>query len=256
MITGVAAMSALLPTQAHAADSAQTFLEVKTWRLHNSHENQIKRVSIYLEAGLFPALTRAGAKPIGAFTNLIGPDGPYLVSIVQYSSLAAMQEVLAKLAEDTAHEKASQQLSDGAGLPFVRVESCLLKSLRGLPAAVLPEHPSSHSSRVFEVRTYESQTMATLERKKAMFNGGEIAIFQRLGMRPVFMGETIVGPRMPNVIYMLSFDNWDAREKLWQEFVTDPDWVRLFSPPEMKDESIVGNISNILLAPLPFSPAR
>ncbi|MEO6803172.1 MAG: NIPSNAP family protein [Granulicella sp.] len=256
MITGVAAMSALLKSEARASELGQTFLELKTWRLHNSGEDQAKRVSAYLEGGLFPALTRAGAKPVGAFANLIGQDGPYLVSIAQYSSLASMQEVLAKLAQDKAHEKTSRQLSDGAGVPFVRIESSLLKTLSSFPEAVLPDDAGKRPSRIFEMRTYESQSMATLQRKAHMFNNGEIGIFQRLGMRPVFFGETIIGPRQPCITYMLSFDKLDAREKLWQQFGSDPEWKRISAPPEMHDAEIVANIGNVILRPLPFSPVR
>ena len=42
------------------------FLELKTWRLHTSDENQGRRVADYLEHGLFPALQRAGARPVAA----------------------------------------------------------------------------------------------------------------------------------------------------------------------------------------------
>ena len=62
LITGAAAMTTLLTTQTQAAaDSPRTFLELATFRLHNSEEAQLKRVSDYLETGRFPALTRAGA---------------------------------------------------------------------------------------------------------------------------------------------------------------------------------------------------
>lgn len=256
MITGVAAMSALLKSEARAAQPGQTFLELKTWRLHNSAEDQSRRVSAYLEGGLFPALTRAGAKPVGAFANLIGQDGPYLVSVAQYSSLASMQDVLTKLGQDEAHEKASRQLSAGAGVPFVRIESSLLKSFGGFPEAVFPEDTGTRPPRIFELRTYESQSLITLQRKVGMFNNGEIGIFQRLGMRPVFFGEAIIGPRQPCLTYMLSFDKLDAREKLWQQFGSDAEWKRISAPPEMHDAEIVANISNVILRPLPFSPVR
>jgi hypothetical protein len=201
-------------------------------------------------------LTRAGAKPVGAFLNLIGPDGPYLVTVVEYRSLAAFQEVLTKLAGDAAHEKASQQLSAGPGVPFVRIESTLLKSMSGLAEAVIPQDASTRPARVFELRTYESQSLTTLARKVAMFNEGEIGIFERLGMRPVFFGEAIVGPRQPCLMYMLSFDKLDAREKLWEQFIADAEWKRISAPEELKDDEIVANISNVMLKPLPFSPVR
>src|SRR5450756_1997377 len=217
MITGAAALSTLLTTSAQAAaePAPRTFLELKTWRLHNSEESQASRVSTYLESGLFPALLRAGAKPVAAFSNLIGPDGPYIVTLTQYPSLAAFQDTLSKLTADEAHEKASQKLSAGSGMPFVTVESTLLHSLAILPEAAVPTDPNTRPSRIFELRTYQSQSPAAVQRKAAMFNGGEIAIFQRLGMKPVFIGQAIAGPRLPNITYMLSFDNLDGREKLW-----------------------------------------
>src|SRR5215475_2803028 len=118
LITGTAAMSALFATSAQAADSPRTFLELTTFRLHNSDEAQLKRVSDYLETGRFPALTRAASRPIAALANLIGPDGPAILAITQYASLAAMQQALAALDADTAHQKALETLSSGAGLPF------------------------------------------------------------------------------------------------------------------------------------------
>jgi hypothetical protein len=79
-------------------------------------------------------------------------------------------------------------------------------------------------------------------------------IFQRLGFRPVFFGETIVGSRQPNLTYMLSYDDLAMRNRLWKAFVSDPEWKKLSSRPELKDAEIVANISNAILAPLKFSP--
>jgi hypothetical protein len=247
-------MSAVLSTSAGAADSPRTFLELTTFRLHNSDEVQLKRVSDYLETGRFPALTRAASKPIAALANLIGPDGPAILAITQYSALAAMQDALAKLDSDLAHQKALETLSAGPGLPFVTIESGLFQSLGVIPAPVLPSDASTHPPRIFELRTYQNQSRIAQQKKAAMFNNGEIAIFQRLGMAPVFIGESVVGPRQPNITYMLSFDSLAEREKHWQAFSADPEWKKISSPPELKDAQIVANISNTLWRPLPFSP--
>jgi hypothetical protein len=240
--------------EGNAASSSNTYLELKTWRFHNGPENQPERVAEYLKNGLAPGLTRSGAKLAGAFANIIGPDGPYYVTLTQYASLATMQDALAKLAGDEAHQRALQTLSSGPGLPFLRVESSLLRSFDVMtePAAA-PADSAKHASRVFELRTYESQTFVTLARKVAMFNGGEAGIFERLGMRPVFFGETIVGPRQPNLSYMLSFDSLAERDRLWSAFGSDPEWKKLRSQPGLADAEIVANISNVILRPLPFS---
>jgi hypothetical protein len=136
------------------------------------------------------------------------------------------------------------------------MESSLFHSLSVLPQVVLPNDAASRPARIFELRTYQSQSMAAREKKAGMFNNGEIGVFQRLGMRPVFIGESVIGGRQPNITYMLSFDNLDGREKGWNAFGADPEWKKISAPAELKDAKIVANISNIILRPLAFSPMR
>jgi hypothetical protein len=253
LIAGLALSALASQAQTKASN---TFLELKIWRLHNSAENQSARLADYLEGGLSPALTRSGAALIGAFSNVIGQDGPYYVSLAQYPSLGVFQESVEHLSSDAAHLAELRKLSAGAAFPFVRVESSLLRSFDAFPAAALPDKDEKRAPRIFEMRTYESQSYYTLTRKVGMFNNGESQIFQRLKMRPVFFGETIVGPRQPNLTYMLSYDDLASRDKLWHDFGSDPEWKALVAHPELKDPEIVANISNVILSPLKFSPIR
>ena len=104
-----------------------------------------------------------------------------------------------------------------------------------------------------ELRTYESHSLAAGKKKIEMFNKGEIAIFRKTGLTPVFFGETLIGQRQPNLTYMLAYDDMAARDKVWSAFVADPDWKTLSSMPEYSDAAIVTGISNILLRPTPYS---
>jgi hypothetical protein len=251
--SSMANLSSFAQTPGGAANS---FLEIQTYRLHNSFEDQASRLSDFLRASRQPALARGGGKLIGAFKNEIGPDGPYFLTITQYASLAVFQEAIAKLVADETYQKELAALSSENGFPYVRIDSTLLRSFDGMPEAALADPNDKRPPRIFELRTYESHTQATLAKKIAMFNGGEIAIFQHVGMRPIFFGETLIGPRQPSLTYMLSFDDLGAREKLWHAFVTDPDWKKLSSRPGLSDAQIVSNISNVILGPLSFSMIR
>jgi hypothetical protein len=255
LLTALSA-SALLSASGGAAGAPNTFLEVKLWRFHNSSENQPARVADYLEAGLAPALQRAGANLAGVFSTVIAPDGPYYVSVSEFASLAMFQDALVQLAADAAYQGELRKLSAGSGMPFVRVESSLLRSFDGMPKVAKAEASEKRPPRIFELRTYESHSYVTLARKVGMFNAGEMQIFERLGMRPVFFGETIVGPGQPNLMYMLSYDDLAARDKLWHDFATDAEWRKLSARPELKDAEIVANISNVILRPLTFSAVR
>jgi hypothetical protein len=253
-----AAVSALSGMGATAADNSGTnvFLELKKYQLHNSPENQATRLTAFLGESYAAAMGRAGGKLIGAFTNLIGMEAPYLLAVTQYDSLGVMQNALTKLAADAEYQHALEGLETDSGYPFQRQESSLLKTFDGMPRPLLSAPGDEHLPRYFELRRYESQTDVTLARKVKMFNGGEIGIFQRLGMRPVFFGETLVGERMPNLYYMLSFDSWEARDELWKKFGSDQEWKKLSAPADVHDARIVSNISNAILRPLKFSLIR
>ena len=255
LLAGLAA-SALYAEREDAATPSVAYLEVKTWRLHNSPENQLTRVADYLQHGVAPALTRSGGRLVGAFANVIGQDGPYYFTVALYESFAAIGEALNKLRSDKEFQDHGTQLASGSGHPFVRVESSILRCFDNKPRLTIPEKAEQRPLRIFELRTYESQSFAALTRKVGMFNNGEMQIFERLGMRPIFFGETVVGPKQPNIMYLLSYDSLAARDELWHAFGSDPEWRKLSGQPELKDEQIVANISNVILRPLPFSEIR
>ncbi|RPJ63014.1 MAG: NIPSNAP family protein, partial [Acidobacteria bacterium] len=99
---------------------------------------------------------------------------------------------------------------------------------------------------------YESHHGMMAKKKVEMFNeGGEIAIFRKTGLQPVFFGETLVGPRMPNLTYMVVFPDWAAREKAWDTFRNDPDWKKLSADPKYADT--VSNITDLILRPTAYS---
>jgi len=75
-------------------------------------------------------------------------------------------------------------------------------------------------------------------------------------MLPVFFGTTFVGRDMPNLTYMLAYDDLAARDKTWSAFGKDPGWQKLRATPGLSDPEIVSNISNAIVRPLAFSPIR
>ena len=251
MLTGLGA-SMLLNAQTGSPNSA-SYLEVRFWRMHNTAENQPKRVAEYLEHGLAPALERAGAKLAGAFGIAIGPGSPQYLTLSQYPSLAAFEQTAEKFKGDSEHARALEARDQGTGVPFVRVESSLLRSFDVMPQ---PAIERAEKPRVFEWRCYESQSFRTLARKVKMFNDAEAEIFKRLGFRPVFFGETIAGPNQPNLMYMLSYDDLGARERLWGAFGSDPAWKKLSHESGLSDPEIVENINNLIFSALPFSNIR
>src|SRR5205823_13591588 len=134
---------------------------------------------------------------------------------------------------------------------YVRVESSLMVAFAGMPELEAPAAAKGNQPRIFELRTYESHSKKANKKKIEMFNNGEIAIFRRTGLAPVFFGETLIGAKLPNLTYMLTFDNMAAHDKNWGAFASDPEWKKLSSTPGYTDPEIVTNISNVFLRPPP-----
>jgi hypothetical protein len=251
LLTVPGAAAASMP----AADKPRSILELRYFQLRNSADGQMQRTGDFIRDSYMPALERAGGKVQGVFTNLIAPDGPFLYMLSSYPGLGAMETAMDKIRADAKYQKERAALDAKGGLSYQRMETNLFRAFATMPEVEVS--PAGKTARIFELRTYESNSPSSLAKKIAMFEtGGETAIFRRVGLTPVFFGEAIAGRRLPNLTYMLVYDNLAAREKNWAAFVSDPEWLKLRATPGLSDAEIVSNISNVLLRPLPFSPIR
>lgn len=231
-------------------------LELRHYHLRNSADRQMQRTSEFVEKHAMAAARRGGAELAGVFSNLIAPGGPFLLLINSYASLAAMEASQAKLSEDKAFNQALEAYYAAAGLGYQRIDVSLLRCVDWMPKIEPPPLEKGKAPRVFELRVYESNNNATLRRKVGMFDNGEAAIFRRVGIRPVFFGTALAGTGLPNLTYMVCYDDLASREKAWRTFLADPEWEKLRATPGLSDAEIVSNIGSSLLRPLPFSPIR
>lgn len=233
-------------SEANAAPPAQEYYELRKYTLRTGP--QLALTQSYFEHALIPALNRMGIASVGAFRLDIGPETPTFFLLLPSSSANSLITLESSLRADGEYTQAAQPfLSASAATPaFERAESSLLAAFSGWPKMALPK---THT-RIFQLRTYESATIAAHQRKVQMFNEAEIGIFLKTGLNPVFFGDTIFGPRMPSLTYMLTFTDVAELNDHWRTFVTSPEWKQISSRPELADAEIVSNISNLYLSPL------
>jgi len=229
------------------------YYELRRYQLRNGPQG--KRLDEFLEHVAVPALNLHGIHPVGVFTGLLGDVNPAVYTLLRHTSLEAIVAVRAWLAADRDFQRAGAAFLDvPADRPaFVRTESSLLVAFDGVPELETPPGAATNAPRIFELRRYESHSEPALQRKIEMFNTREIAIFRRTGLTPVFFGETLIGPRMPNLTYLLTFDDMAARERSWATFRADPEWTQLWATPGLTDAEIVSNVTGVLLRPAPYS---
>ena len=209
----------------------------------------------YINDAFVPALAKRGMGPVGAFRLDIGPETPTYYVLIPSRSLEDLATLDFELAKDDAFMKSAEAFwSAPATAPaFVRTDSTLLSAFEGYPRITPPPHSSGGAKRVYQLRTYESPSFRDHVRKVEMFNAGEFDLFKAAGFNNVFFGDTLVGPRMPSLTYMLSFEDLAQLNSHWGAFSNNPDWKKLSNDPKYAFESIVSNITNLILSPLASS---
>jgi hypothetical protein len=248
---GAVTVSAAQPAPKNA------FFELRYYYMRNSRTNMVQRTTAFLSEGYVPAARRAGIGPVGIFSASIAPETPFLLVASGYPSLGAMQASLEKLAADSEYQKVFTKYSSAPDLAYVRMESALFRCFDSIPQIEVGAAAEGRGTRTFELRTYESDNEATLRRKIKMFEDGEIAVFRRAGMQPVFFGEALVGSHLPRLTYMLAYEGGMAgHDKAWQAFGADPEWKKLRATPGLSDPEIVSNISNSYFRPSAGSEIR
>jgi len=211
----------------------------------------------FLKEAAIPALNRAGIKPVGAF-KLLAADNPKLklkgtaadelYLLLPFGSAEPLLGLQYTLDGDQAYQKAGAGILDTPKKDpaYSRIESSLFLSFNGIPKV---EVPTTVKSRILQLRIYESHNADRALRKKEMFDdGGELALFREVGMDPVFFGQAIAGTLLPNLTYMLSFENEEAKKKAWDTFLKHPTWDKLKKDPKYKDT--VSRITNLMLRPV------
>jgi hypothetical protein len=231
-------------------------VELRSYFLRTNQTGQSARVNAFLSGALFPALKKAGAVGTTSFAGFLAPGTPSLLTAVSFSSVGAWEAAMESLNGDKEYQTALEKFHTQPGLSYERMETSLLRCFDGAPQLELSQPAAGKPARLFELRTYESNDTSTLRRKIRMFNEGEIAVFRKTGLQPVFFGETIIGPKMPNLTYMLVYDDFAARDKNWAAFLAHPEWAALKAKPGYADAEIVSNISAGFYRPQAYSQVR
>ncbi len=251
-LLGSASMFSTKAAGAKAAHAKQQLYELRKYLLLPGEKKN--RFNKFLRQAAIPAWNRLGIEPVGVFSPQFGKDKLTLYVLLPHRNFDSVMTATERMLKDKEFLAAGADvlnapLSDPA---FVRMESSLLLAFEEMPGIEIPQNVKDKKSRIFELRRYESHSLKAAKKKIEMFNkGGEIAVFRKTGLHPVFFAETIIGPLMPNLTYMLAFEDMTERDKNWDIFRNHPDWLKLKADPQYKDT--VSNITDIILRPASYS---
>ncbi len=248
--------AAMLSALAGSPAQAQAGRKTRLYRLQYMYlrqGDQGSRINRFLSWQM-PLLTK-NIQTVGVFSALLGPRMPLTLVLFGFSGFEEMEAADERIRKDSGYQAALEEMEKGAEPPYDCADHVLLRAADFSPEVVpLKEKPKT--PRIFELRVYHAPTERQLRYLHERFAGAEIGIFHRSGVHPILYGDTLVGPDMPNLTYLMPFASLADREKAWDAFGADPEWAKVRAESIARGGQIVSHNNISLLRAASFSPIQ
>lgn len=223
---------------------------------HVKNADQLAVINAYFKSTYLPALHKTGLKNIGVFASIDNDTAvdKKIYVLIPFASLQKYESFTKALTAGTLLQNDTSAYTNAAfnKAPYERVETVLLKAFPDMLQLKTPVLTAPRTDRVYELRSYEGPTEKLYRQKVKMFNeGGEVVLFNRLQFNAVFYSEVLAGARMPNLMYMTTFNNKAERDEHWKNFSNDTTWKRISVMPEYLNT--VSKADIFFLRPTDFS---
>lgn len=177
-------------------------------------------------------------------------DKNQLIYVLAYPDMAAREASWKAFGSDPKWKKV-QQASEANGKIVARVESIFMKATDFSPKIT----SSKKKNRVFELRTY-TQAPDKLEVLLTRFRNHTLALFEKHGMTNMPYWTTVEKEGVqPKLVYFLAHNSEDAGKKSFENFVKDPEWIRVKTDSE-KNGKVIEKLESVYMKALPFSKIR
>ena len=82
-----------------------------------------------------------------------------------------------------------------------------------------------------------------------------LKIWEKHGIRQVGFWTVLIGPSNHDLYYMLEWDSLADREKKWNAFASDPEWITARAKTE-ESGPLLQYLENYMLTPTPYSKIK
>lgn len=106
---------------------------------------------------------------------------------------------------------------------------------------------------IYELRIYET-VPGRIGALNNRFRNVTLKMFERHGIKPVAFWEDVIGISN-RLTYVLAWEDMAHRERAWNAFQVDPDWVAARAKSE-EDGPIVAKVISTLMKPTDYSPLK
>jgi hypothetical protein len=124
----------------------------------------------------------------------------------------------------------------------------------GLAACAAPRNDEREEAMIYEMRVYRT-VPGRLPALLARFQNVTLKLWDKHGIKQAGFWTTLIGDSNQELTYLLAWESLADREKKWNAFMADPEWINARAASE-KDGPILQNASNQILAPTAFSAVK
>ena len=107
---------------------------------------------------------------------------------------------------------------------------------------------------IYELRIYHAAP-GKLNALNRRFETTTTRFFEKHGIRPVGFWTPLIGNSSTDLYYMLEWESLAEREKKWNAFMSDPEWIRARAESEAGGP-LYTHITNLILSPTAYSKMR
>ncbi|MBI1397442.1 MAG: NIPSNAP family protein [Betaproteobacteria bacterium] len=107
---------------------------------------------------------------------------------------------------------------------------------------------------IYELRIYHCMPGRLPDLNKR-FETITLKLWEKHGIRQAGFWTVLVGGSNVDLYYMLEWKDMAERERLWNAFATDPEWIEKRAETE-KNGQIVESITNMFLSPTAYSSVK
>lgn len=107
---------------------------------------------------------------------------------------------------------------------------------------------------LYELRTYYANP-GRMPELLHRFDTFTLKIWERYGIRPIGFWTTLIGESNQTLYYMLAWESLAERERIWNAFAADPEWLATRAETE-KNGPLLASAKNEILTPTAFSKLR
>src|SRR5690606_25386750 len=107
---------------------------------------------------------------------------------------------------------------------------------------------------LYELRVYHC-VPGRLPALLKQFDTITLKLWEKHGIRQAGFWTVAIGDSNQDLYYLLAWDSLADREKKWNAFQSDPEWIEKRAETE-RDGAIVASVSNSILQPTSFSAVK